>query len=536
MRSYLRISIIFFILGGWFPVQGTVLDHLFLVEDQIGKDETPQEKCERILHKLWLKQGGIEEPKIQLTDAPTGRRPAWYDVSSRTIYIHPKAYQLSLGLAGQKDDILAFLIAHELIHAYQKQLADYDDAGFFVKANTLHEWAQAQKQRRREMETKADIWGAVLCYLAGYKVVKHIPYFIENLYASFQLKEEDPLYDSKTERMEIAQRAQVDVQKSILLFDFASYLSVLQHHDKDTSIYQFLIDNFKSVEFYNNLGLSYIRLAQPKLEAPFNTLAFPLVLDTDTRLEQAVLKNQLSPKALLEKSVEAFYEIQMSSPDYLPMRINRATAHYLLSSLDDRRKERYLKQANSDLSFVYTYPDKKFKAESGSLFRLKDDANQLKAMMSFPDLFPARPEAIYRSSTKPNYPDWEIDGVDLNQLKSIDEMKFAWLQPVSFHEQAAKVAVAYRPHSTLLVFDHPESASRFYLQRITGPIPSLNRKQKAYIFPVGTFVHEIDRRKNRRSIPALDGTYFMINDALGIIHKLDAQHKVLEFALFRTID
>ena len=170
MRSFLRISIIFFILGGWLPVQGAVLDHLFVSQMQSG--EAAQEKCERILYKLWLKQGGIEKPNIRLTDTPTGNRPAWYDVSSRTIYIHPKAYQLSLRMAAQKDDMLAFLIAHELIHAYQKQLADYDDAGFFVEANTLHDWAQAQKKRRREMETKADIWGAILCYLAGYKVVK----------------------------------------------------------------------------------------------------------------------------------------------------------------------------------------------------------------------------------------------------------------------------------------------------------------------------------------------------------------------------
>ncbi|MEM6800941.1 MAG: hypothetical protein AAF696_06025, partial [Bacteroidota bacterium] len=245
-----------------------------------------QEHCKKILRKLWEKQGGQAMPSIYIESIAEYGKPAEYDIQRKSIIIDPRTYKLCIEVADQREDALAFLIAHELVHAYQHNSFSYSSPGFFVKSKSLRSWAESQKRRRRQMESKADIWGAVLCYLAGYRIEDSIPDFIEELYDAFELNEDDPLYDSKKERIAIARRAKEEVKKALQLYDMAVYLSLLQQHDKDTVLYQYLIDDFKSAEFYNNLGLSYAKLALPMLEEPYRSYPYPFVLDTESRLEK----------------------------------------------------------------------------------------------------------------------------------------------------------------------------------------------------------------------------------------------------------
>ncbi|MCB0838272.1 MAG: hypothetical protein KDD99_16475, partial [Bacteroidetes bacterium] len=133
------------------------------------------ERCQKILTKLWAKQGGEKMPSIRLANIAQFGKPAEYNSQKQEIIIDPRAYQLCLDVSNQKDDALAFLIAHELVHSYQHGASDYTSPGFFVKSGDLKSWAKEQKEKRKTMESQADVWGAILCYLCGYKVDHIIP-------------------------------------------------------------------------------------------------------------------------------------------------------------------------------------------------------------------------------------------------------------------------------------------------------------------------------------------------------------------------
>ncbi|MEM7658060.1 MAG: hypothetical protein AAF399_18180, partial [Bacteroidota bacterium] len=157
----------------------------FLPEEYQAWAAEAEQNCKEILHRLWAMQGGIRPPKIRIQPLDGYGKPAEYDLDQREIILDPRAYQLCQQLSPQTQTALAFLLAHELIHAYQHQHLAYTSPGFFVETKTLQQWAEGQKQRRRSMESQADTWGAILCHLSGYEVEQSVPQFIEALYSHF---------------------------------------------------------------------------------------------------------------------------------------------------------------------------------------------------------------------------------------------------------------------------------------------------------------------------------------------------------------
>ena len=335
------------------------------------------ERCENILKKLWAKQGGAQMPSIRIADISAFGKPAEYNTAKQEIIIDPRTYQLCLDISNQKDDALAFLIAHELVHAYQHKAFDYASPGFFVKKKSLKEWAQEQKEKRKTMETQADLWGAILCYLCGYKVDHIIPEFIENLYTSFNLADEDPLYDSKKERMDIAKRAQKKAQKSIELFDMANYLTLLQEYDKAIYVYDYLIEEFKTAEFYNNRGLAYLRIGLGKLGEPYSGLPYPFLLDTETQLDKAISKSRKIPAEILRQAIANFTQAIELNSGYPAARVNRAIAYHGLAEAEDLRRNEHISRAKRDLIFVHGLTLGEMGVYTANLSQIKQSARKV---------------------------------------------------------------------------------------------------------------------------------------------------------------
>lgn len=496
----------------------------------ILKDPVAAEiRCETILRKIWEKQGGGEMPGIVIERISEYGKPAEYNFKRKTIIIDPKAYSLCVNMSRYGEDALAFLIAHEYVHAYQHQSLDYASPGFFVETKTLKDWAQGQKDRRRFMESQADIQGAILCYLCGYEVDNMIPDFVEDLYDTFELKEADPLYDSKNERMEIAYRAQESVDQYILQYDMANYLNILQHHDKDQVIYKYLIDNFRSAEFYNNLGLSYVGIAlQEKLEVPFRHCPYPFMLDTETRLEQIGTKAKLPAIKLLEKSIENFDQAIALNADYLATRINRACTYHLLSSIETSQKSLYLQRAESDLTFVKRYKAGLFEGRPEELERLKNNAHQVSAIIAFPNMCKEKESRAYQPEAEINlqkFP-WKVDGIDIREVaQNTGTLEYDWKSNLSFSDNISLSGLRLE-HSYLLYYQNPSAFnSRFYLQKVFEPIPGLPKA----IYQVGSAIPEAAQSQFRKSLPTLQGDIFLIHDKLGVVYRIGKNGKVKEW-------
>ena len=475
-----------------------------------------QARCFRILKKLWARQGGIALPDIRLMEIAAFGKPAEYDVANKRILLDPRAYQLCLNLPEFGEEALAFLIAHELIHSYQHNSFDYHSLGFFVKSNTLKGWAQQDRMRRKNMETQADIWGAVLCYMAGYQVDQSIPDFIEQLYHAFELDEEDPSYDSKTERLDIAQRAQLEVRKSIDIFEMASYLSVLQEHDKDTTLYRYLIDQFRSAEFYNNLGVSYLRLALPKLDEPYRSLPYPFLLDTETRLEQAISKRRSSPGFLIRQGLKNFDKIPSLSASYAPAQLNRAVGLHLLSAVEEDQAAFHLQHAREALSRV----------NSG---KLREEVHLVRELIQSPGT-QVMPRS-YVEAIDPVHNAGNIDQINFDDGYALDDLKYDWEATVSFAEGITVSALSL-PHSELLCFQDKGRFEHFFLQRISQPI-DLPSHYRGKVHQVGKKISPKAKSVLRTSLPTANGGCFFVDDALGIVYRIGSDELVREWAVWR---
>lgn len=487
-----------------------------------------QERCEKILERLWEKQGGQAMPAIAIEPISEYGKPAEYDFQRKTIVIDPKAYKLCLDLAEQKEDALAFLIAHELVHAYQHKSFSYVSPGFFVKSKSLKNWAESQKARRKQMESKADIWGAVLCYLAGYKVENHIPRFIEGLYEAFDLNEEDPLYDSKKERLAIANRAKKEVQKALQVYDMAIYLSVLQAHDKDTILYQYLIDDFKSAEFYNNLGLAYAKLAQPMLSDPYRSYPYPFLLDIETRLEKVPSKGRITPQQLLLKSISNFNKAIHLNADYLANRINRACTFHMLSSLAGANANYYLKQAQLDIDYIRRYNQHVYPGPKQEILALHGHAKELEEIIRTPAYF--RGHSSRKEVPIPPCSFMSLDQIDLSQSSALSRIRYDWKLNLSF-EQGIEFSSKKLSHSTLLSYIDRDKGEGFFLQKVSKYLPNAPK----HIFQVGTKIPLSAQSHMRKSVSILQGDRFLIQDQRALVYKVGSDGRVKEWALFREI-
>lgn len=483
-----------------------------------------EKRCRAILKTLWMQQGGSVLPDIAIRSTGEAGKPAEYDFRQKLIVIDPKAYQLCLNISKGKDDALAFLIAHEFVHACQHQTLEYVSPGFFVETKTLKAWAQGQKDRRRNMESQADVWGAVLCHLSGYEVSNIIPGFIDSLYVTFGLRERDPLYASKQERMQIARQAQQSVNRHIELFEMANYLMVIQQYEQAARIYEYLIEHFQSAEFYNNLGLACMLEALPLLEEPFRSCPYPFSLDLQTRLEKVVMKSRKKPLDLLLRSLEAFDEIDRRTPGYLPMRINRACAHILLSSLEEQPTHR--QAAEADIAYIKEYKTADFAGKAETLAQLRHNAHLLHAIMQFPSMCPRQGLRQYAPPARASQTGWALDG-----LSELPTTGFDWQTKLSF-EGNVSVWGRRLAHSRLLLYrpadDEPTVALQIVHNRVAGLPP--------WVYQVGTRIPETVQRQLRKSTANAEGDFFLIDDQRGVLYHLDILGRVKSWARFAWED
>ncbi|MEM7374514.1 MAG: hypothetical protein AAF587_38335 [Bacteroidota bacterium] len=475
-------------------------------------------KCTKILKKLWAKQGGIDLPTIEIVGIGAYGKPAEYDVNGQRILLDPKTYQLCLSLPNLGEEALAFLIAHELIHSYQHSSFDYKSLGFFVETTSIKDWAKQDQIRRKKMETQADIWGAILCYMAGYQVEQSIPAFIDELYEAFDLAEEDPGYDSKTERLAIAKRAQKEVRKSIQIFEMANYLSVLQRHDKDTILYRYLTDQFRSAEFYNNLGISYLRLALPKLDEPYRSLPYPFLMDTETRLKQAISKQKFDIGRMIRVGISQFDLIPDLNPDYDPAYLNRAIGYHMLSAVEAGQKQAHLQEAKSSLSKISS------PGYTSKVRILQELIHSTRV-----------PKQFVRSFTETGEPapiTAIIDNIDLSDGYALDELAYTWETTVSFSEGIVASGKEL-PHSNLLCLEDKGRFSHTYIQKIHKRIPNLPASLKGKVYQVGSQIPTVEIAGLRKTLALANGGYFLIDDRYGIVYNMNAMDRVNEWVVWR---
>lgn len=366
------------------------------------------------------------------------------------ITIEKKAYDVVKEFG---DPGIAYLLAHELTHHYEKHawkdffLHDNKDLGTASK-NIVNRLKNIQDGVMHE--TEADYLGGFLAYAAGYGLFKDGDQLISKLYNAYGLPDTLALYPSKTERIELAKRSADKMELLVDAFKVANYMFASGNVPMAYDYYGFILKQYQSREIYNNLGNIALLNAMSYMKDEDIQFKYVSELDLNMQGSKDVSRpvNEVIAEGLDQAILHFNAAINLDS-DYAPAYLNKACAYILKG--DIVRAQFYLEQ---DAARVAAAQPTKFKktlddldilraiiaAKTGNTSRAKD---LLKALISKGnpmakinlDILEGRATlSDFRSTTTEDLSDTEMMG-DINLKSFINRPQFDQSKVVSINNK-----------------------------------------------------------------------------------------------------
>jgi len=290
------------------------------------------------------------------------RRVAYAKPSKAQIVLEEKAYDLCTTFGKDSLNVLAALLAHELIHYYEKHDWTYRMVKDFEGLKTSEQLQAASE--RLKFEAQADLLGGFLAYAAGYQPLGLMPDFLTKVYQNYGLQEEIRGYPSLSDRKAFASRSLEQVEQLAKVFEAANYFSAIGQYEQAKATLEYILKDFQSRELYNNLGV-VATLAAMELFSPQELrLAYPVELDARSRLQRinrgAVTDDRLRiRKLLLEEALNYFEQAAVLDPDYPNAVLNKACVLALQEQLEDATyfADKAFRMAKKEASYAKTLSD-----------------------------------------------------------------------------------------------------------------------------------------------------------------------------------
>jgi tetratricopeptide (TPR) repeat protein len=284
--------------------------------------KTNAQNLDSILTKLYIAADApsVKKPKIQLFDKHSSQI-AWYDASNQTIYLEKQAYDVCLSFGENASSALAFIIGHELVHSFQH---DKGKSAFAAHG--------CDDVKKLQYETEADVRGAFVAHLAGFKTKSLIPSILQKLYDSYQLSNAPKLrcYPSETVRQQTALQVQAKVDSLEHIFEAARFFGLLGNYTAATTAYQYILRTYNGAEVWNDLAVLYAHRAMSVGGKSPDTLLLPFELAAQLRIRplksEPLTASELKTRAVfLKKALEASQQALALKPDYNLAKINKAS-------------------------------------------------------------------------------------------------------------------------------------------------------------------------------------------------------------------
>ncbi len=269
---------------------------------------------------------------------------AWYSPKQHAITLEEKAYDLCRAQGADSLAALGFLLAHELAHYYKDHLwgADFGrsfadlDVGKKLKAQQL------APDKLVELETEADYFGGFYGYVAGYNTLDIAGDLLSQIYAAYNLDEDIEGYPSLNERREIARRSAEKLRRLLPIFDAGNRLLILGHAEEAARFFDHIARHFPSREILNDAGVARALEAIQLFPDDALRFAYPLELDTHTRLKRGgkadqngvIVANERRRQLLAEAAV-LFEKARQKDPAYATAYINLACVADLQGEPED---------------------------------------------------------------------------------------------------------------------------------------------------------------------------------------------------------
>lgn len=308
-----------------------------------------QPQLEAILHRLYEANGNrlVLLPSIKISNET--RKGAAFLQRSNIIEIDQKLIDICAEMGPENmDDALAFVIGHELTHAFQAT-HHAEDGGFL-----RHCKAQGASDA---VEKEADVNGAFCAYLAGFEGTNAlIPQLIDKIYTQYDLKDKVLAgYPSFSERQKTAADVCDFVDQIIQVFELANYLLAFGQYDLAVQCYEQVYQVYRGAEICNNLGVCYTLMGMNAFEKNVDPYIFPLELDVQLRLEKPDVvrggDNDLTPDqwqkrgAYLTAAENYFKDAIKLNYSYLTAELNLLCAY----TLNGKAKETLLYAAKKEM-------------------------------------------------------------------------------------------------------------------------------------------------------------------------------------------
>ena len=254
-----------------------IITLLLFFSSQLVANNHIKKTAEEVLNKLYKANGNhiYVKPKIKIIKSK--KEAALFLRRANTIELSQKVYRICQSMGKDSLAALAFIIGHELAHAYQ---ADFNaTSSGFLAYDRCHDEGLF-------FEESADIQGVFMAYLAGYQTIHILPKLIQQIYTEFNLPANLIGYPSLSERQNTTKKAQIMSTELIRMYEAGNYLLAIGKYDLAISCFEYVENWYKGREVYNNLGICFTLLAINFTDKNTFPFLLPLEISWSSRIKK----------------------------------------------------------------------------------------------------------------------------------------------------------------------------------------------------------------------------------------------------------
>lgn len=301
-------------------VQG---DSLVVISEGDLNDTEDYDKVEKIYNNLVNARGDYRYPVPKLFLKDEVGYVASIDYTTNYITLEKKAYD---AIKKYGDKGIAFLLAHELTHFYEKHA--WKSA--FARDNADLKIGKKLRSIDDQIlnETEADYLGGFLAYTAGYPMFDKGGEIIDELYKEYNLKDTLNGYPSKSDRIKLGKRSAERIKLMVDAFDMANIMIAADDQQNSYNMYEYILRYYQSREIYNNLGTIAVMSAMRLFKA--DSMKFKYVSELDINFMTTRNSDiQTVIDSILGQAILQFNSAINLDPNYAPAYLNRANAYAL---------------------------------------------------------------------------------------------------------------------------------------------------------------------------------------------------------------
>ena len=349
------------------------------VEYQSNLNHLPEYK--RILsiyEKLVEAKGDRRMPVPQLNLRSEEAHVASMDYRKVDISLEKKAYDVAEKYG---DEAIAFLLAHELTHYYEKHgwRSDYADAVSDLETgkilNSLND--------KILNEVQADVLGGYLAYSAGFGIFEKVNLLFNDLYKSYGMKDKLIGYTSKNDRISLAERNQTRIVKLSNVFEMAGLLTIVGKYMEAYAYYGYLLNKYQSRELYNNAGLTCMMLAGSMLDSESLKFDLPGVMDLEFSGDSRSASTFDQVNKLINEALIHFETCIIMNKTYLPAYINKVSVYILMAVNNPQSEIRNIALTNGNHIIDIELAELKMLHPESDYDRYEDEVLILKSILAY---------------------------------------------------------------------------------------------------------------------------------------------------------